>query len=131
MKFLCACGNVIRDQTDNLPFKAQVLPDESEGAAWDAFAKAAAGYVDAAVAGDDALAEWFKARSVPDTAEARSHESAVYELASIIDRNCVYAYECSACGRLYIERERGALASRFVSFRPESGVPEGVLRKRT
>ena len=29
MKFLCECGHVIRDQTDDLPYKAYSYPDQS------------------------------------------------------------------------------------------------------
>ena len=35
MKFKCFCGNIIRDQTDNLPYKAEYFADEDTDALYE------------------------------------------------------------------------------------------------
>ena len=37
MKIGCHCGAVIRDQTDHIPYKARLTPDQGWTMVWDAF----------------------------------------------------------------------------------------------
>jgi hypothetical protein len=103
MKFQCYCGHVIRDQTDYLPCKGSLLRDEDDERFWDA-------------------AEL--ALHAPEP--TNSTRSSVY-LRAIRAwlAHTVRAFECVACGRLYLERERGT--DPMVSFVPESGHPEHIL----
>lgn len=95
MKIQCACGAVIRDQTDGLPHKGHVVGDRDLFAWFDR--------VDAAIEGteDPARAVHAVRRAWP----ARS------------------AWECVACGRLYLSDAGGAL----VEYRPASGRPHRIL----
>ena len=105
MKFACVCGHQVRDQTDYLPYKAEILRDEDGERFWDA--------VDAAVAR-------CANNSPGESAEADER----YSLMRAWLAYTVHAYECEACGRLYVERERGG---ELVAFVPASGRPERVL----
>ncbi|MCB1356315.1 MAG: hypothetical protein KDK53_07420 [Maritimibacter sp.] len=95
MKIECSCGCLIHDGTDNLPHKAHLIPDRD----WDAFWAA----VDAAV----------------ETAPAT--EATVMGLRWA--RLSRAAWECAACGRLWIDRRDGTLQS----YRPDNGTPNGIL----
>ena len=55
-KFGCTCGHVIRDQTDYLPYKGQVLKDQDKEAFFEGTASALVEYIAGVRAGD--LAQW-------------------------------------------------------------------------
>lgn len=80
MRFLCTCEETIRDQTDNLPYKARCLPDH----VWDDFFDR----VDEAVEAD------------PPTTIERSDE---LTFAITNHRAWRFMYQCEKCGRLYIQ----------------------------
>ena len=107
MKFACACGHVIRDQTDYLPYKASVLRDEDDERFWDDMAAIAA--VGRSTAG----------ASEPGSTLGLGRMRPILAYTT-------HAYECEACGRLYVERERGA-GGELVEFLPASGRPARVL----
>ncbi|TDC81156.1 hypothetical protein [Actinomadura sp. 7K507] len=82
MKISCACGEVIPDQTDFIPYKARFVADMD----WDDVAEGDVG---------ERLWEWSR---------------------------CMW--QCTACGRLYVEDRQGGLHC----FAPEkAGVPSDLL----
>jgi hypothetical protein len=125
VKFACECGQVIRDQTDYLPYKASVLRDEDDERFWDGVNGALAAFVAAVGAGcrDAWVAEHFG----PDY---RGNDALVIEnlLLGPWIQYTVHAYECEACGRLHVEPERGP--GGFVTFQPQSGRVERVFASR-
>src|SRR5690242_13511496 len=122
-KFGCTCGHVIRDQTDNLPYKAELYVHQDWHAIWDYWEKhllplMRAGqdesqtFVDPAFPGVGLTASELKDRIwdyliAPRTTWART------------------AYECEQCGRVWIQPDPDKNA--YVSYLPETE-KRGVLR---
>jgi hypothetical protein len=95
VKIGCTCGAVIIDQTDDLPDKAHLIPDQEWFATYDAI--------------DDEV--------IDPVADGRLGNDAAYHLARrIISRSARLMYQCGSCGRLYIDDLHGKLHC----YRPES-----------
>ncbi|HEU0298211.1 MAG TPA: hypothetical protein VFR37_02130 [Longimicrobium sp.] len=84
MKIQCRCGALIVDQTDNLPHKAHVIPDQE----WE-------GVLDAI---DHAIE-----RSGPG---AQAKEAACMAVRTAIIRASRLAWQCRECGRLWMDDQR-------------------------
>jgi hypothetical protein len=85
MKIGCPCGGVVYDQTDNLPDKAYLIPDQERFATLDA--------MDVVI--DDVIAK----RADADTA--------YIAIRRILGEAARHVYQCRACGRLFVDdRER-------------------------
>lgn len=125
-KLLCACGHVIRDQTDELPYKASLTPDANAAKLLDGI--------------EQALQELLMVRTEADRERwlARFGFTGIYPrdlpLATMamdlltsrtvsLSKDC---YECTACGRLHVQR--GMDGEAFVAYSPDGGRYEGVLR---
>ena len=122
-RFGCICGHVIRDQTDNLPYKAEIYAHQDWHAIWDYWEKyllplMRAGqnesqtFVDPAFPSERLTASELKDRIwsyllAPRTTWART------------------VYECDQCGRIWIEPDPDKNA--YVSYLPETE-KRGVLR---
>lgn len=106
MKIGCHCGEVIVDQTDNLPFKGHLIPDQEWFTNYDSI--------------DDEV--------IDPLVEGRLDKKAAYRLSRlIISRLSRLVWQCPACGRLYVE----GLDNQLRCFLPE-GEPfdREVLRSR-
>lgn len=106
MKIRCHCGETIIDQTDYLPHKAYLIPDQDWFAVHDGI--------------DDEVIDLV--------AEGCLRTDAAYMRARhIIGRNARLMWQCRACGRLYIDGPDGQLRC----FAPEGGgVDREILRSR-
>ncbi|POA57373.1 MULTISPECIES: hypothetical protein [Pseudomonas] len=121
-KLACRCGHVIVDQTDDLPYKAAILPNGQEqefftGAAQlanDLLVAASAGKVDELLDREYAKGPW----------RPRPTEYFEDRLSSVYLACTSTAYECSRCGRLWLQKPG---LEDFVSFAPDSGHYEAVL----
>lgn len=120
--FACLCGHVIRDQTDNLPYKAAYYADQDGDAVWQRIienaisavkmgwpallAKAQAEYPSLTHADDEV--EWFISGLVigPELETRR------------------LMYECEQCGRLWLHPKPNT--NEYVSYLPETNA-RGVL----
>lgn len=88
MKIDCRCGASIIDETDDLPHKGHLLPDQAWFATYDAI--------------DDEV--------IDPMADGRLGKEAAYHLARrIISRSARLMWQCRACGRLYIDGRDGQL----------------------
>ena len=118
-KLRCTCGHIIRDQTDQLPYKATVLPDELRGSFFAWVAEETQSYVEAALAnavGDWLLAKGYKADYV---ALKLRHGEVLYDHIANKSRELRRdVYQCTACLRLYVQRSG---TQRFVAFSPDDG----------
>jgi hypothetical protein len=106
VKIGCHCGEVIVDQTDDLPYKAHLVPDQEWFANHDAV--------------DDQV--------IDPLADGLLEKKAAYHLARlVIGRSSRLMWQCWACGRLYIDGLDGQLRC----FVPE-GEPADreILRSR-
>jgi hypothetical protein len=82
VKIGCHCGEVIVDQTDDLPFKAHWVPDQE----W---------YVNA---------EALDVEVIDPVADGRLGKQTAYRQARlVISRSARFMWQCAACGRLYLE----------------------------
>ena len=118
-KMGCACGHVIRDQTDDLPYKATVLPDQRLHSFFEWVTEETQSYVEAALAhavGDWLLAKGYKADYV---ALKLRHGEVLYDhIANKYRELSRDVYQCTACLRLYVQRSG---TQRFVAFSPDDG----------
>jgi len=96
--FKCLCGYRISDGTDNFPYKGEVISDQDWETVWGAISELKESNVDERL---DAI-----------TGIRIQHGRAIYE--------------CSSCGRLWLERAPGANV--FVSYSSDSQKAEHVLR---
>jgi hypothetical protein len=88
VKIGCYCGAVIVDQTDDLPQKAHLIPDQKWFAIYDAI--------------DDEV--------IDPVADGQLTKKAAYHHArGIIGRNARLMWQCETCGRLYIDGLDGQL----------------------
>ena len=83
MKIVCTCGAVILDSTDALPHKAHFVPDQAWSVVWDA--------IDEAIEGSG------------------SKEAALMSVRRRIGPLFRLAWQCPACGRVYLDDRNGAL----------------------
>lgn len=125
-KLLCHCGQVIRDQTENLPYKAEFIADQDY---YEAFVEWIVSYVirlmEAREAGqqDEFIFGDFPRTMYPAEHVVASHLSDVITARWItLDHDL---YECEHCGRLWVQVNPDA--NQFVSYVPESDM-RGVLR---
>ena len=91
MKIGCYCGATIFDQTDDLPQKGHLIPDQEWFGTYD-------------------MTRWTTEMIVPlidgrdRQGRKRSHVSR-----RVISRASRLMYQCSVCGRLYIDDRQGVL----------------------
>jgi hypothetical protein len=125
-KLGCTCGNVIRDQTDDLPYKSYIRDDEDVQKPIELLADLLSPYWDARQQGQEAdfIRQVAHSRGEPDDyAESQVRRLAVKPVSEVLfqlifpfwnnyDRAI---YECEDCGRLWVEVE-----DHFVSYLPET-----------
>jgi hypothetical protein len=120
-KFGCTCGHVIRDQTDNLPYKGQVLKDQDHEAFFAGTADTLVEYLAGVRSGD--LAEWH---SKWPFLRGKTDEHVAWALLGWFWRKFkVDVYECEQCGRLWVQE--GTESQRFIPFIPEEASAARVL----
>jgi hypothetical protein len=105
MKITCHCGALIRDQTDALPHKGHLIPDQ----------------------------EWFPVYDsidlvIDDVVAGRSDAEAAYtKIRSILGTAARHVYQCKKCGRLFVDDRQHQLHT----FAPTSAETcREILRNR-
>jgi hypothetical protein len=121
-KLGCACGNVIYDQTDDLPYKGKIIRDKHSGAEFEEMVGVVASYVQAAREGKSQ--DWLMRRDEEYAKLGLDDTSIIYDLISLffLD-NSLDIYQCDECGRIHIQKEN----NRFISFKPEPTDAQGLL----
>lgn len=125
-KLACLCGHIIVDQTDDLPYKAALLRDRHEERffnetsllANELLAAASTGHVDELLDRHYGTGPW---RPRPTEFFGDKFTSVFVSCISMV-------YECEGCGRLWLQKQG---TNRFVSFTPDSGQCEAILRSDT
>lgn len=125
MKFLCSCGYVIRDQTNNLPYKAQFIPDEDEEADFEITAGILEAFLTARDAGNqDGFLRSHFGEAYPTDLDTRS---IISDLLTMVTRSARFIYECENCGRVFIQKDPGSRKNEYGIYLPE-GDTRSVLR---
>jgi hypothetical protein len=120
-KLGCRCRNVIRDHTDYLPYKGQVLKDQDREAFFEGVAGAMSEYVAGIRSGD--LTEWSRKWSF---LRGRPDDDVAWEVIDWFWRKfSVDIYECEQCGRLWVQQ--GTKSETFIPFTREDAAGERVL----
>jgi hypothetical protein len=101
MKIGCSCGEVIRDQSDDLPDKAHLVPDEIWFTVFDRL--------------DSIIGDAVQGRMKLEDAQ-RAAMQAVWDASRPI-------WQCRACGRIYIENPKRDLGI----FVPASETEERMI----
>ena len=126
MKFRCECGHVIRDQTDDLPYKCDLLPDAGY---WDnihqPIVKFAADL--AAAIADDDRDGWITRTFGSDYPRNLDNASMLSDLLAATMTRAVTAHQCTECGCLYISRSAN---DGFHCFRPVDDDWRGAISWR-
>jgi hypothetical protein len=112
---------VIRDQTDNLPYKGQILKDQDWEPFFSGAARAMAEYLAGVRSGD--LTEFH--REWPFLIGKTDEHVARTLLGLFWRKFAVEVYECEQCGRLWVQQ--GTESQRFIPFLPEGTPAERVL----
>jgi hypothetical protein len=124
-KMLCSCGHVIRDQTDGLPYKAELYPDVHGEALWDGIVSAATSLLEALRTGE--RLRWMREHFLPgypaDVSDDGMLSDAITGVAARLKRD---VYQCELCGRLYVQTS--STTNTFVVFVPESPDARNCLR---
>ncbi|MBA4030948.1 MAG: hypothetical protein C0478_08655 [Planctomyces sp.] len=98
MKIGCPCGASIIDQTDKLPYKAHLIPDQAWLATFDAI--------------DEQIID-------PLAGGKLTKEAAYHQARLIIGHSARSIWQCRACGRLHIDGLDGQLQC-FVPAGPQA-----------
>lgn len=87
MKITCHCGALIIDQTDDLPHKAHVIPDQEWFSVFEAM--------------DQVIKDVVAGRLTADAAQTRFR--------SILTTAARPVYQCRQCGRLFVANRQNQL----------------------
>lgn len=124
-KLGCVCGHVIRDQTDNIPYKARFLRDQDYEAFY-TYADDIAAFIEAIKANQRALwiKRYFSASYPTDIPDAHVVNDIItnYEIKFEGD-----LYQCENCGRVKIQQDKNL----FASFVPEDGNSHNIFKRST
>ena len=124
-KFMCKCGEIIRDQANNLPYKGYVFSDRIYFDLFDRITTDIASYIQSRVAGSERewIAKYFLSGYLCTKDEEIVHD--------IISRHLIPAdldmYQCPKCGRLHIEHRDDS--SRLESFTPDETPHRDIFGK--
>ena len=127
MKFQCECGHIIRDQTDYLPYKAKFIPDEDEGADFEAVIKNLAAFITAREAGKQY--EFLRIHFGEDYPKGLTTEDIISDLLTRRDRSARSIYECEICGRVFIQKHSEIDKNVYGAYIPEGNI-HGVLQSQ-
>ncbi len=127
MKFRCTCDAIICDQTDSVPHKAWLLPDESSDEFYSGASELIAGYMQAVLAGREI--QWLNDNVSEEYSKlGLDRESIVHDLLVRfhIRLNRV-VYLCYKCGRLFVSDPH---SKNLLAYSPEdSPVLTDALRR--
>ncbi len=124
-KLSCKCGNIIVDQVDSLPNKADIIPDSSFNEFMDHIDSVIEGYLNAEM--NNTRDEWFKNNfnsGYPSDLPAKEMISDL--VFNKYDNIFKQAYQCEMCGRLYVQLQK---SESFASFKPENNNWKDILDK--
>jgi hypothetical protein len=125
-KLGCQCGNVMSDVSDNLPYKAQLVPDQYFYDFFERIESAIKDLIEATRNGK--REEWvMKNFNFPPYPLDLRDEQMISDIFGKYYFDLKKdIFQCEKCGRIHIEKER----NHFVSFLPEDDRWRDILSKR-
>ncbi len=127
MKFLCICGHIIRDQTDDLPYKAQFIPDEDKETDFERVVESLEAFMTTRETGkrDEFLCTHF-GETYPKDLDTNN---IIFDLLSEVTRSARFIYECENCGRMFIQKHSEYGKNVYGIYLPEEDT-RNVLRSQ-
>ncbi len=123
MKFKCRCGHIVVDRDSDLPYKGEIIRDQSYEDFYEKSSLLAGEFIKAINEGrrQDWIKSFYEGRdlNVSDSGVI----SDIYCRASV--ENGLNIFQCESCGRIFIEKHSDSNA--FVCFKPVSDDWKGVL----
>ena len=122
-KLRCNCNHVISDTTDNLPYKADLIPDQSFYVAFDRIEEVIDSLIEATKRNERNvwIENQFGKQYPKDLTDTQMicdiFTSRVTDLGKTI-------YQCENCGRILIQKGH---TDRFISFAPENSDWKDIL----
>ena len=114
MKTRCDCGHIICDQTDSLPYKCDLLPDDGY---WDNIHEplimAVVDFAHSVASGD--REGWLSRHFGDGYPRDLDHESVLSDLIAGLMTRAPTAYQCTECGNILIPKRDG---SGYLGFQP-------------
>ena len=122
-KLGCVCGHVIRDQTDNLPYKGLIIRDKHYDRDFDVVLDEIAAFMQAVQQGK--RHEWLATRFSENYANLKLDDTSVISSlwSAFVVKYTLDIYQCENCGRVHIEGKNNY----FHSFKPDKADSQGVL----
>lgn len=122
---MCKCGEVIRDQKDNLPYKGYLFADTGYSEMFERISADVASFIEARLAGRER--EWI-ARYFNKGYPRGKDDDIVFDIMTghmvPVERD---VYQCPKCGRIFVERREEP--SRLDSFAPDETPHKDVFAK--
>jgi hypothetical protein len=124
-KLGCRCGHVIVDQTDYLPYKGDIVPDQTFFEFLDKIDQAINDLLIATK--DNKRAEWIKKHFLEMYPQDLSNIQMLGDIFSKYYFPLIkHIYQCEKCGRLWVQKDK---TEQFIPFKPEDEKWESVLEK--
>lgn len=124
MKFKCRCGHIVVDRDTDLPYKGEIIRDQSYESFYENSSLLAGEFIKAINEG--VRQDWIK--SFYDGRDLNVSDSEVisdiYCRASI--ENGLRIFQCELCGRIFINKN--PKNSTFVCFQPEDNDWKDILK---
>lgn len=124
----CSCGYIISDSADDLPYKADLLPDQSFYNFMENVEEDLSGLFEAK--NDIEKKEWIrKTLTDPSYPTDVKNSELISDVLTKHYRNSFRSiYQCEDCGRILIQKGN---TNRFISFRPDNDDWKGILGTQT
>ncbi|WP_224995121.1 hypothetical protein, partial [Cesiribacter sp. SM1] len=122
-KLRCKCDHVISDTTDNLPYKADLIPDQSFYTSLDRIEESIDSLIEATKRNERIM--WIKNHFSEQYPKDLTDTQMIYDIitSKLFDLN-KKVYQCENCGRIWIQKGH---SDRFVSFTPENDEWKDIL----
>lgn len=120
-KLGCICGHVIVDQTDSLPYKAELLRADREEVFYD---RVEALFASMRIAMAEGRLSELLHEAYGSWLPVKEDVFFIEKLSSLTGEFFTTMYECEACGRLWVQRPNDP---HFISYSPDGGRPQRIL----
>jgi len=123
-KLACHCGHIIRDQTDLISYKAEIIKDQDVGYIDDKISEGLAELVK--LSKESRRSDWINKYLWEGYPLDEADGIMIFDyISSIRSRFALTLYECERCGSLWVQEN--TKSKNFISFSPASEKYESIL----